>query len=137
MIQYGINSFIFASPFQTKDLHYLEHAKALGFDLFEIPIESIGDVDFDKAREAYQRTGLAASVCAVMGASRDPSHPDPVIQQAGIDYLAHLTDAAAAFGASIVAGPLYSAVGRQCQMRRCDAPRRNVAPGRTWAPALR
>ena len=127
MIQYGINSFVWASPFQTKDLHFLDHAKVLGFDLFEIPIESIGDLDFDRTAEAYQRTGLAASICAVMGASRDPSHPDPAIQQAGIDYLRHLTDAAAAFGSKLVAGPLYSAVGRQWQqtpeMRKEDLAR--------------
>src|SRR5512139_3035909 len=109
MIQYGINSFVFASPFQTKDMHFLDHAKKLGFDMFEIPIESIGDVDFDAGCEAYKRTGLAASVCAVMGASRDPSHPDPAIQEAGLDYLKHCIDAAHAFGAKVLAGPLYSA----------------------------
>jgi D-psicose/D-tagatose/L-ribulose 3-epimerase len=127
MIQYGINSFVFASPFQTKDLHFLDHAKKLGFDLFEIPIESIGDVDFDAGREAFQRTGLAASVCAVMGASRDPSHPDETVQQAGIDYLKHCIDATAAFGGTVLAGPLYSAVGRQWQqtpeMRKEDLAR--------------
>jgi D-psicose/D-tagatose/L-ribulose 3-epimerase len=127
MIQYGINSFVFASPFQTKDLHYLDHAKALGFDMFEIPIETIGDVDFEAACEAYQRTGLAASVCSVMGAARDPSHPDPEIQAAGVTYLKHLIDAAAAFGAKVVGGPHYSAVGRQWQqtpqMRKEDLAR--------------
>ncbi len=127
MIQYGINSFVFASPFQTKDLHFLDLVKRLGFDLFEIPIESIGDVDFDAGCEAFQRTGLAASVCAVMGASRDPSHPDPAIQEAGLVYLRHCIDAAAAFGAQVLAGPLYSAVGRQWQqtpeMRREDLAR--------------
>ena len=75
MIQYGINTFLWASPFQTKDLHFLDHAKALGCDLVEIPIESIGDVDFGKAAEAYPRAGLGASVCAVMGTTRDPSPP--------------------------------------------------------------
>ena len=44
MIQYGINTFLWASPFQTKDLQFLDQAKALGFDLVEIPIEGAGDV---------------------------------------------------------------------------------------------
>jgi D-psicose/D-tagatose/L-ribulose 3-epimerase len=127
MIQYGINTFLWSSPFQTKDLHFLDHAKALGFDLVEIPIESIGDVDFDKAAEAYARTGLAASVCAVMGETRDPSHPDGKIQQNGIVYLEHCIDAAAAFGGKVLAGPLYAAVGRQWQqtpeMRKEDLAR--------------
>jgi len=127
MVKYGINTFIWASPFQTKDLHLLEHARALGFDLVEIPIESIGDVDLGKAHEAYAATGLAGSVCAVMGANRDPSHPDKAIQQAGIDYLKHCIDAVAAFGGHVLGGPLYAAVGRQWQqtpeMRKEDLAR--------------
>ena len=115
MIQYGINTFIWASPFQTKDLHYLDHAKALGLDLVEIPIESAGDVDYDAAAEAYARTGLACTACAVMGAGRDPSHPDEKIQQAGIAYLKHCIDGTARMGGKFAVGPLYAAVGRQWQ----------------------
>jgi len=115
MIQYGINTFLWASPFRTKDLHWLDHAKALGFDLVEIPIESEGDIDYGAAAEAYQRTGLACSTCAVMGAGRDPSHPDEKIQQAGIAYLKHCIDATAQMGGKVVAGPIYAAVGRQWQ----------------------
>ncbi len=115
MIQYGINTFIWASPFQTKDLHFLDQAKALGFDLVEIPIESETDIDYDAAAEAYARTGLACSTCAVMGVGRDPSHPDERIQQAGIAYLNHCIDATRRMGGKIVAGPIYAAVGRQWQ----------------------
>jgi D-psicose/D-tagatose/L-ribulose 3-epimerase len=115
MIQYGINTFLWSSPFQTKDLHYLDHAKALGFDLLEIPIESAGDIDYGAAADAYARTGLACTTCAVMGAGRDPSHPDEKIQQAGIAYLKHCIDGTAEMGGSMVVGPLYAAVGRQWQ----------------------
>jgi D-psicose/D-tagatose/L-ribulose 3-epimerase len=115
MIQYGINTFLWASPFQTKDLHFLDHAKALGFDLLEIPIESEGDVDYDAAAEAYARTGLACTTCGVMGARRDPTHPDPEIQQAGIAYLKHCIEGTARMGGKLFGGPFYSAVGRQWQ----------------------
>ncbi|MGC8780305.1 MAG: TIM barrel protein, partial [Anaerolineae bacterium] len=108
MIQYGINTFLWTSPFQTKDLHLLDHARALGFDLVEIPIESAGDVDYEAAAEAYARTGLACTTCAVMGAGRDPSHPDPAIQQAGIAYLKHCIDGTARMGGKLVVGPLYA-----------------------------
>ena len=64
-IQYGINTFLWTSPFTTKDLPLLDKAKAMGFDLVEIPIESEGDVDYAAAAEAYKRTGLACSTCAV------------------------------------------------------------------------
>ena len=78
MIQYGINSFVFASPFQTKDLHFLDHAKKLGFDLFEIPIESIGDVDFDTGPR-----GLRADRPGRERVRRDGRQPRPVASRPG------------------------------------------------------
>jgi D-psicose/D-tagatose/L-ribulose 3-epimerase len=115
MIQYGINTFSWTSPFKTKDLPLLEKAKSMGFDIVEIPIEAETDIDYAKAAEFYKRLGLKCVVCAVMGASRDPAHEDEAIQKGGVAYLKHLIDATATMGGSLVAGPVYSAVGRQWQ----------------------
>jgi len=115
MITYGINTFTWTSPFRTKDLPLLEKAKAMGFDLVEIPIEGEKDIDYAKAAGAYKRAGLQCSICAVMGASRDPAHEDESIQRGGVAYLKHCIDAAVTMGATRVAGPLYSAVGRTWQ----------------------
>lgn len=46
MIKYGINTFTWTSPFMTKDLPLLDKAKAMGFDLVEIPIEGTEDIDY-------------------------------------------------------------------------------------------
>jgi D-psicose/D-tagatose/L-ribulose 3-epimerase len=115
MIRYGINTFLFASPFRTKDLPLLDKAKTWGFDVVEIPIEGERDLDYAKAAEAYRRTGLQSSICAVMGAKRDPSHPDAAVQKGAVSYLKHCIDAAVTMGAPVVAGPLYAAVGRTWQ----------------------
>jgi D-psicose/D-tagatose/L-ribulose 3-epimerase len=115
MIRFGINTFLFASPFRTKDLPFLDQAKAMGFDLVEIPIEGEKDLDYVKAAEAYRRTGLRSSICAVMGARRDPSHPDTAVQKGAISYMKHCIDAAVTLGSPVVAGPLYAAVGRTWQ----------------------
>jgi len=115
MISYGINTFLWASPFKTQHLHLLDKAKSLGFDLVEIPIEAEGDIDYRKAAEAYSRNGLKCSVCAVMGADRDPSHEDPAIQKGGVAYLKHLIDAGVTMKAAAIVGPLYAAVGRTWQ----------------------
>ncbi len=115
MVTFGVNTFMWASPFRTKDLPLLDKAKSLGFDLLEIPVEGEQDVDYKKAAEAYKRTGLKASICAVMGAGRDPSHPDEAIQRGAVAYLKHLIDAAVTMGSGMVAGPLFAAVGRTWQ----------------------
>jgi D-psicose/D-tagatose/L-ribulose 3-epimerase len=112
---YGINTFLWASPFKTEHLHFLDKGKALGFDLVEIPIEGEKDIDYAKAAEAYKRTGLKCSLCAVMGPGRDPSHEDEAIQKGGVAYLKHCIDAAAQLHATALVGPLYAAVGRQWQ----------------------
>jgi len=115
MITYGINTFTWTSPFRTKDLPLLDKAKAMGFDLVEIPIEGEKDIDYAKAAGAYKRTGLQCSICAVMGVSRDPAHEDESIQRGGVAYLKHCIDAAVTMGATRIGGPLYSAVGRTWQ----------------------
>jgi D-psicose/D-tagatose/L-ribulose 3-epimerase len=115
MIVYGINTFLWASPFKTQHLPLLEKGKALGFDLVEIPIEGEQDIDYVKAAEAFKRTGLQCSICGVMGPGRDPTHEDEAIQKGGVSYLKHLIDAAVTMKAIAVVGPHYSAVGRQWQ----------------------
>jgi D-psicose/D-tagatose/L-ribulose 3-epimerase len=115
MIVYGINTFLWASPFKTQHLHFLDKAKALGFDLVEIPIEGEQDIDYARAGEAYEKNGLKCSLCAVMGPGRDPSHEDETIQKGGVAYLKHCIDAAARLHAAALVGPLYAAVGRQWQ----------------------
>ena len=114
-MQFGINTFLWASPFTTKDLPLLDKAKDMGFDLVEIPIEGMEDINYAKAAEAYKRTGLVCTTCAVMGASRDPTHEDKSIQQGGVDYLEHCIDATVQMGGTVIGGPIYAAVGRTWQ----------------------
>ena len=81
MLVFGINTFLWASPFKTQHLPLLDKAKALGFDLVEIPIEGEQDIDYAKAAEAFKRTGLQCSICGVMGAGPGPGprgrgHPE-------------------------------------------------------------
>ena len=115
MITYGINTFLWASPFKTPHLSFLDKTKSLDFDLMEIPIEGERDIDYPMAAEAYKRAGLKCSLCAVMGAGRDPSHEDEAIQKGGVAYLKHCIDAAVTMNATALVGPLFAAVGRTWQ----------------------
>lgn len=114
-ITYGINTFTWTSPFSTKDLPLIDKAKAMGFDLVEIPIEGLDDLDYDRAAKVFKRAGISCGVCAVMGPSRDPAHEDESIQRGGVEYLKHCVDAAVTMGGKLIGGPIYAAVGRTWQ----------------------
>ena len=112
---FGINTFLWASPFTTAHIPLIKKAKDMGFDLIELPIEGMEDIDYVKAGAAIKDAGLKVSVCAIMGATRDPAHDDPAIQRGGIDYLKHCIDATVTMGGNCIGGPIYAAVGRTWQ----------------------
>lgn len=115
-MKFGINGWVWTSPVNTVEVIRLApHVKQLGFDWFEIPLETIGDVDYASVAEVLRDTGLGVSTCAAMGTDRDLIHQDEAIRANGINYLREAIDATYGLGATNLVGPLYSAVGRTWQ----------------------
>jgi len=124
-MQIGINTWVWTSPLTTAEFTRLApRVSQMGFDLIELPIEGIGDIDYRSAAEIARSHGLAVSVCAAMGADRDLVHPDSAIRDNGMAYLQHCIEAVHLLGGRNLVGPLYSAVGRTWQatedQRRAD-----------------
>lgn len=111
-MRFGINTFLFRSPFTTKDTSLFAKFKKWGFDSVEIALENAGDIDAPAVKKALDRNGLVCgSICAAMGPGRDlrGSKKD---QQGAIKYLKSIIDVMPQLGCTILAGPLYSTVGR-------------------------
>jgi D-psicose/D-tagatose/L-ribulose 3-epimerase len=107
----GISTWVWTSPATTEVLETLiPHIASLGYDLVELPIESEGQFDIERARELARESGVALGVCAVIGSGRDLLLEGEA--QRGEEYLKWCIDAAAELGSPTVAGPFYSAVGR-------------------------
>ena len=71
-MRFGINSFLFVSPFTTESVKLFSKFKKWGFDTVELPIESPEHIDAAKVRKAADKAGIAiGSVCACMGPGRD------------------------------------------------------------------
>ncbi|GAA3879227.1 sugar phosphate isomerase/epimerase family protein [Streptomyces sedi] len=88
-----------------------------GFDAVELPLESPGDWSPRTVAALLKRHELTpAAVVAVMPPGRDLVRAEPAAVRATQDYLLHCVDAAQATGAPVVAGPVYSAVGRTWRM---------------------
>jgi len=88
----------------------LPHIASLGFDVIELPIETVGQFEVTRVGELAREHGLDVSICAVIGPGRDLLVAGEADE--GIRYLRSCIDVAQALGSPAVAGPFYSAVGR-------------------------
>jgi len=109
---FGINTFLFTSPFTNDSVHLFPKFKEWGFDTVEIALEDPTHIDPVLVREKLNEYGLECkTVCAVMGSDRDlrgTSHQ----QETSKNYLKAAMDVMVTLGATMLVGPLYSAVGR-------------------------
>ncbi len=111
-MRFGINSFLFTSPFTTKSVSLFKTFKKWGFDTVEIPIEDPSHIDPAKVKAAADRAGIAiGSVCACMGPGRD-FRGSKADQAAAMAYCKSLIDQAVILGCPSLIGPVYSVVGK-------------------------
>ena len=112
-MRFGANTFIWRSPFSTKtDLDLIPKLKGMGFDLIEIAVEDPALVDTDLLQAELKKNDLGVVMCGAFGPGRNISSLDKNERQAARDYLVWMIDAAQKLGSDIVAGPMYSAVGK-------------------------
>lgn len=109
---FGINTFLFQSPFTTGSLGLLEKFREWGFDSVEIALENVSDLDIRKLKKALRDNGLVCgSICGAFGPGRD-LRGSRQEQQNAIDYIKGVMDIMAEIDCPVMGGPLYSAVGR-------------------------
>lgn len=110
-MRFGINSFLFVSPFTTESTKLFKKFKDIGFDSVEIPIEDPSHIDPAKVKAAADKAGLAiGSICACMGPGRD-FRGSAADQKTAMAYCKKLVDQAVELGCPRIIGPLYSVVG--------------------------
>lgn len=111
-MRFGINTFLFTSPFTTKSVKLLPQFKKWGFDTVELPIEDPSHINPAKVRDALVAQDLVCgTVCACMGPDRD-LRGNATQQKTGLTYLKALLDQMVDLDCPNLIGPVYSAVGR-------------------------
>lgn len=111
-MQFGINTYLFSSPFTNDSISFFPQFKEWGFDFVEIALEEPSDIDPVLIRKALDDHGLTCrSVCAATGPGRDLRGTRKE-QVTSLEYIEKLIDIAPVLGSELVAGPIYSSVGR-------------------------
>jgi len=108
----GISSFVLASPFGDADLVWFPRAREMGYELVEVCVEDPALLSAEQVRAAAEAADVRLSIGGVFGPDRDISHRSPRRRQTGLDYLLGCIEFAAAVGAGVVSGPMYSAAGK-------------------------
>lgn len=111
-IKLGVSTWLWTSPFTTESISLFKKIKSMGYDAVEIPMEYPELIDGKQVRAALDAEGLIPVSCGAFGPSRDLTHEDHAVHAVCFDYLRRCFELSGVIGASFVAGPMYSAVGK-------------------------
>ncbi|MFQ6067177.1 MAG: sugar phosphate isomerase/epimerase family protein [bacterium] len=111
-MKFGANTFIWVSPFTSKDIDIIYKVKDLGFDEVEIALEDLSLIDLKKIKKALDSTGLECTMCGAFGPTRDLISQDPSIRENAKKYITDCISACSELRSHLFAGPVYSAVGK-------------------------
>jgi D-psicose/D-tagatose/L-ribulose 3-epimerase len=113
-MKFGVNTFVWVSPCTTEAVCELApKVKAMGFDILELACENPALIDAKAVRSELDKNGLSAIVCGAFGPDRNLCSINPEYVNNAKNYIRWLIDAAVIVGSPVVAGPMYSSVGKE------------------------
>ena len=111
-MRFGINTFLFTSPFTNDSTKLFPKFKRWGFESIEIPIEDPSHIDPAHVKRELDKNGLVCgTACACVGPDRD-LRGTPEHQENGLEYMMKVIDQMVVLDCPALIGPVYSAVGR-------------------------
>jgi D-psicose/D-tagatose/L-ribulose 3-epimerase len=111
-MRFGINTFLFTSPFTNESTALFKTFKKWGFDTVEIAIEDPAHIDPAFVKAELDKAGLVCgSACACLGPDRD-LRGTPEAQKNAMDYMTKMLDQMVVLDCPSLIGPVYSSVGR-------------------------
>ena len=116
MIGIGVNTWVWTSPFTAKSVDLIARAQSMGFDSITIPVEDPAAIDGAAVRSALRATKLRVHVAGAFGPTRDLTHDDPRFREECLRYLEETLALCELWGARLLVGPCYSAVGKRRQV---------------------
>jgi D-psicose/D-tagatose/L-ribulose 3-epimerase len=136
-MKFGVNMYIWAAQFDEASFPLLAAIKEHGFDGVEFPVIQPSRVPVTKIRKVLQEHGLEATTCGAIPQGMSLIAEDRAVRNKTLAYMRECVATAAACGAKIFAGPLYSTIGELPGRRRTsDEWKRAVESYQALGPAL-
>lgn len=110
--KYGVSTWLWESPFNTRSVALFPKIKGMGYDLVEIPVEDPDLIDGEVVKKALEDNGLEAVVCGAFGPTKDLTHEDTAVHQNCFGYIEKCFQLCNLLGVDFFAGPMYAAVGK-------------------------
>jgi D-psicose/D-tagatose/L-ribulose 3-epimerase len=111
-ITFGVTTWLWTSPFSTESVSLFPKIKAMGYDKVEIAVEDPALIDTAAVKKALADNDLGVIICGAFGPSRDLTHEEESYHQTCFRYIESCLDICVDLGATFLAGPMYSAVGK-------------------------
>ncbi|AZZ56545.1 sugar phosphate isomerase/epimerase family protein [Rathayibacter iranicus] len=109
----GVHALVFAGGTTPDEVTAtIEQTKAAGFDLLELSLHDVANLDTDSARAALEANDLGIVCSRGLAFSADVSSDDPDVVARGATLLADSLETTHALGGTHFTGALYSALGK-------------------------
>ena len=66
----GVNTWVWTSPFGTKDFDLIPKIRQMGFDILEVALDDASIIDARLLRKMTEDNGLEVTVCGAFGATK-------------------------------------------------------------------
>jgi len=120
-LRYAVHAYAWTNSWSNDTLDIIDKAKALGFDLVEVPLMEIDKVDAAAIKARANDVGIALCTSTACSEATDPTGEDDAVRKAGSDYLKQCIKATAEMGGTVFTGVTYSAIGRKITGRPGEA----------------
>jgi D-psicose/D-tagatose/L-ribulose 3-epimerase len=117
-LKFGVNTLIWGASFEPCHFDLLPRIKAAGFDGIELPVFNPASFNAAPIRRELEKCGLEATAVSILPAGTTLTSNERAIREKAQSHIKDCIAAVAEVGARLLAGPLYSPVGRFTGERR-------------------
>jgi D-psicose/D-tagatose/L-ribulose 3-epimerase len=111
-MKFGFNLLLWTGHVTDAHMPVLKALKSTGYDGVEVPLFEGGPDHYARLGERLARMELDVTTSSALGAGHNPLSDDAAERKAAVERARWAIDCAKALGASLVAGPMHSELGR-------------------------